>query len=200
MAIKTVGVIGCGLMGAGITQVCAQSGYKAIVCDTTTVQINGGISRIDGILSRNVSKGRLKENEKSVILGRITGTTNFEDLSSCELVIEAVTENLNTKQEIFRTVDKIVRPEALLASNTSSISITELASVTDRPQQVLGLHFFNPVPVMRLIEMVIANTHLGLSNCSISLGSIQHCTLRKCYTKPSEQIDMQPHPFYAKWL
>ena len=155
MAIKTVGVIGCGLMGAGITQVCAQSGYKAIVCDTTTVQINGGISRIDGILSRNVSKRRLKENEKSVILGRITGTTNFEDLSSCELVIEAVTENLNTKQEIFRTVDKIVRPEALLASNTSSISITDLAAVTDRPQQVLGLHFFNPVPVMRLIEMVI---------------------------------------------
>ena len=154
MAIKTVGVIGCGLMGAGITQVCAQSGYKAIVCDTTTVQINGGISRIDGILSRNVSKGRLKENEKSVILGRITGTTNFEDLSSCELVIEAVTENLNTKQEIFRTVDKIVRPEALLASNTSSISITELASVTDRPQQVLGLHFFNPVPVMPLLEIV----------------------------------------------
>ena len=155
MAIETVGVIGCGLMGSGITQVCAQSGYRTIVREATGDLVSGGIGRIDGILSRNVSRGRMTENEKMAVLGRITGTTDFDDLASCDLVIEAVTENLETKQEVFRIVDGIASPDAILASNTSSISITELAAATDRPQQVLGLHFFNPVPVMRLIEMVI---------------------------------------------
>ena len=155
MAIETVGVIGCGLMGSGITQVCAQAGYRTIVREATGDLVSGGIGRIDGILSRNVSKGRMTQDEKAAVLGRITGTTEFEDLASCDLVIEAVTENLETKQEVFRILDGIAPPEAILASNTSSISITELASATDRPQQVLGLHFFNPVPVMKLIEMVI---------------------------------------------
>ncbi len=155
MAIETVGVIGCGLMGSGITQVCAQAGYRTLVREATDDLVSGGIGRIDGILSRNVSKGRMTENEKTAVLGRITGTTDFDDLASCDLVIEAVTENLETKQEVFRIVDGIAQPDAILASNTSSISITELAAATDRPQQVLGLHFFNPVPVMRLIEMVI---------------------------------------------
>ena len=155
MAIETVGVIGCGLMGAGITQVCAEAGYRTIVREASGELVSGGIGRIDGVLSRNVSKGKMSQDEKAAILGRITGTTNFDDLADCDLVIEAVTENLETKQEVFRILDGIARPEAILASNTSSISITELASATDRPEQVLGLHFFNPVPVMRLIEMVI---------------------------------------------
>ncbi len=155
MAIETVGVIGCGLMGAGITQVCAEAGYRTIVHEASDELVSGGIGRIDGVLSRNVSKGKMSKDEKAAVLGRITGTTNFDDLADCDLVIEAVTENLETKQEVFRILDGIARPEAILASNTSSISITELASATDRPEQVLGLHFFNPVPVMRLIEMVI---------------------------------------------
>ena len=155
MAIETVGVIGCGLMGAGITQVCAEAGYRTIVREASGELVSGGIGRIDGVLSRNVSKGKMSKDEKAAVLGRITGTTNFDDLADCDLVIEAVTENLETKQEVFRILDGIARPEAILASNTSSISITELASATDRPEQVLGLHFFNPVPVMRLIEMVI---------------------------------------------
>ncbi len=155
MAIETVGVIGCGLMGAGITQVCAEAGYRTIVREASGELVSGGIGRIDGGLSRNVSKGKMSEDEKAAVLGRITGTTNFDDLADCDLVIEAVTENLETKQEVFRILDGIASPEAILASNTSSISITELASATDRPEQVLGLHFFNPVPVMRLIEMVI---------------------------------------------
>ena len=155
MAIETVGVIGCGLMGAGITQVCAEAGYRTIVREASDELVSGGLGRIDGVLSRNVSKGKKSEDEKAAVLGRITGTTEFDDLADCDLVIEAVTENLETKQEIFRILDGIARPEAILASNTSSISITELASATDRPEQVLGLHFFNPVPVMRLIEMVI---------------------------------------------
>ena len=155
MAIETVGVIGCGLMGSGITQVCAQAGYRTIVREASDELVSGGIGRIDGVLSRNVSKGRMTDTEKAAVLGRITGTTDLDDLSACDLVIEAVTENLETKQEVFRTVDGIAPPGAILASNTSSISITELASATDRPEQVLGLHFFNPVPVMGLIEMVI---------------------------------------------
>ena len=155
MAIETVGVIGCGLMGAGITQVCAEAGYRTIVREASGELVSGGIGRIDGVLSRNVSKGKMSKDEKAAILGRITGTTEFDDLADCDLVIEAVTENLETKQEVFRILDGIASPEAILASNTSSISITELASATDRPEQVLGLHFFNPVPVMRLIEMVI---------------------------------------------
>ena len=155
MAIETVGVIGCGLMGSGITQVCAQAGYRTIVREATDDLVDGGVGRIEGILSRNVSKGRMTQDEKAAVLGRITGTTDFDDLASCDLVIEAVTENLETKQEVFRILDGIAPPEAILASNTSSISITELASATDRPQHVLGLHFFNPVPVMKLIEMVI---------------------------------------------
>lgn len=155
MTIETVGVIGCGLMGAGITQVCAEAGYRTIVREASGELVSGGIGRIEGVLSRNVSKGKMSEDEKAAVLGRITGTTNFDDLADCDLVIEAVTENLETKQEVFRILDGIASPEAILASNTSSISITELASATDRPEQVLGLHFFNPVPVMRLIEMVI---------------------------------------------
>lgn len=155
MAIETVGVIGCGLMGAGIAQVCAEAGYRTIVREASGELVSEGIGRIDGVLSRNVSKGKMSDDEKAAILGRITGTTNFDDLADCDLVIEAVTENLETKQEVFRILDGIASPEAILASNTSSISITELASATDRPEQVLGLHFFNPVPVMRLIEMVI---------------------------------------------
>ena len=155
MAIETVGVIGCGLMGAGITQVCAEAGYRTIVREASDELVSGGIGRIDGVLSRNVSKGKMSDDEKAAVLGRITGTTEFDDLADCDLVIEAVTENLETKQEVFRILDVIASPEAILASNTSSISITELASATDRPEQVLGLHFFNPVPVMRLIEMVI---------------------------------------------
>ena len=155
MAIETVGVIGCGLMGSGIAQVCAQAGYRTIVREASDELVSGGIGRIDGVLSRNVSRGRTTEDEKAAVLGRITGTTDFDDLAACDLVIEAVTENLETKQEVFRTLDGIAPPGAILASNTSSISITELASATNRPEKVLGLHFFNPVPVMKLIEMVI---------------------------------------------
>lgn len=155
MAIETVGVIGCGLMGSGIAQVCAQAGYRTLVREASDELVSGGIGRIDGVLSRDVSKGKMTADEKAAVIGRITGTTGFDDLATCDLVIEAVTEHLETKQEVLRTVDGIVPPGTILASNTSSISITELASATNRPQQVLGLHFFNPVPVMRLIEMVI---------------------------------------------
>ena len=155
MIIKTIGVVGCGLMGGGITQVAAQNGYCTIVREPSDELLEKGIGRIDSILARNVAKGKITEDGKAAVLGRITGTTEFAAFGTCDLVIEAVTENADGKKEVFRTLDGIAPPHAILASNTSSISITELGAVTGRPSQVLGLHFFNPVPVMKLIEMVI---------------------------------------------
>ena len=155
MTIKTIGVVGCGLMGGGITQVAAQNGYCTIVREASDELLKKGIGRIDSILAGNVAKGKITEDGKAEVLGRITGTTEFAAFGTCDLVIEAVTENADVKKEVFRTLDGIAPPHAILASNTSSISITELGAVTGRPSQVLGLHFFNPVPVMKLIEMVI---------------------------------------------
>jgi 3-hydroxybutyryl-CoA dehydrogenase len=155
MTIKTVGVVGCGLMGGGITQMVAQSGYTTIVREASPELLDKGLARIEGILTGNVVKQKMTEEGKSEILGRITATTDFEVFGACDLVIEAATENVDVKKEVFRTLDGIAPPHAVLASNTSSISITELGAVTGRPSQVLGLHFFNPVPVMKLIEMVI---------------------------------------------
>ena len=154
MIIKTIGVVGCGLMGGGITQVAAQNGYCTIVREASDELLEKGIGRIDSILAGNVAKGKITEDGKAEVLGRITGTTEFAAFGTCDLVIEAVTENADVKKEVFRTLDGIAPPHAILASNTSSISITELGAVTGRPSQVLGLHFFNPVPVMKLIEMV----------------------------------------------
>ena len=155
MIIKTIGVVGCGLMGGGITQVAAQNGYCTIVREASDELLEKGIGRIDSILAGNVAKGKITEDGKAAVLGRITGTTEFAAFGTCDLVIEAVPENADGKKEVFRTLDGIAPPHAILASNTSSISITELGAVTGRPSQVLGLHFFNPVPVMKLIEMVI---------------------------------------------
>ena len=155
MIIKTIGVVGCGLMGGGITQVAAQNGYCTIVREASDELLEKGIGRIDSILAGNVAKGKITEDGKAEVLGRITGTTEFAAFGTCDLVIEAVPENADGKKEVFRTLDGIAPPHAILASNTSSISITELGAVTGRPSQVLGLHFFNPVPVMKLIEMVI---------------------------------------------
>jgi len=142
-------------MGGGITQVAAQNGYCTIVREPSDELLEKGIGRIDSILAGNVAKGKITEDGKAEVLGRITGTTEFAAFGTCDLVIEAVPENADGKKEVFRTLDGIAPPHAILASNTSSISITELGAVTGRPSQVLGLHFFNPVPVMKLIEMVI---------------------------------------------
>ena len=155
MTIETVGIVGCGLMGSGITQVCAQAGYRTIVMESSENSLELGMGRINNFLSRDVSKDKLTNTEKVATLDRITSTTKYEDLASCDLVIEAVTENLNEKKLVFQAIDSIAPPHAILASNTSSISITELAAETNRPQSILGLHFFNPVPIMRLIEMVV---------------------------------------------
>src|SRR3954468_19146090 len=152
--IKKVGVIGCGLMGHGIAQVAATAGYDVVVREVAGDVLEKGLGKIDKQLARAVEKGKASQEDADAIRGRITGTTDYADLADCDLVIEAVTENLPTKVEMWREVDGIVKPEALFATNTSSLSVVDQAAATSRPQQFLGLHYFNPAQVMKLVEVV----------------------------------------------
>ncbi|MGH7324168.1 MAG: 3-hydroxyacyl-CoA dehydrogenase family protein [Candidatus Rokuibacteriota bacterium] len=154
MAIKHVGVLGCGLMGAGIAQVTAQSGFRTTVVEATRELLDRGLGSLGQTLEGLVAKGKLEGGSKDEILGRLAGTVRLEDLKDCDLVIEAITENQALKNETFAKLDRICAPHAILASNTSSCNVTAMAAATKRPGQVLGLHFFNPVPLMKLVEVV----------------------------------------------
>ncbi len=154
MEIKKVGVVGCGFMGSGIVQVCAQSGYQVVVSETNDEMLNKGIASIDYYLTRGVEKGRLSQQDKDSALGRIGGTTNIKDFSDCDLVIEAVPEDMDLKKKIFAELNKTCPKRAILATNTSCLSIIDLAMVTGKPDKVLGMHFCSPVPVNRLLEIV----------------------------------------------
>ena len=152
--IEKVGVLGCGLMGHGITQVAAQAGYQVVVREVDEPTLAKGISKIEKQLARAVEKGRMTQAESDAVRGRIEGTTDYQALADSELVIEAITEDLALKLELWRDVDRIVNPEALFATNTSSLSVIEQAASTSRPERFIGLHFFNPVQVMKLLEVV----------------------------------------------
>jgi len=154
MEIKRVGVVGCGLMGSGISQVCAQSGYQVVVSEINDELLNKGLASISLFLTRNVKKGRVSQAEKEATLARIKGTTNIKDFGDCDLIIEAAIENMDVKKKIFTELDKICSKDAILATNTSCLSIIDMATVTTRPEKVLGMHFFNPVPRMKLLEIV----------------------------------------------
>lgn len=154
MEIKTVGVMGAGIMGAGIVQVCAQSGYRVVVSEINDELLRKGLGTVDHFLGRAVKKEKITAEEKDEILERIQGTTDPKDFKDCDLIVEAVIENLELKKEMFEQLDEVCPPHALLTSNTSSMTITEMAAVTERMDKVAGLHFFNPVPVMRLVEIV----------------------------------------------
>ena len=154
MEIKKVGVVGCGTMGSGIAQLCAQSGYQVVASEMNDELLNRGLASINKILTRGVEKGRLSQQDKDATLSRIKGTTNTKDFSDCDLVVEAAIENLDLKKKIFAELDEICPKDAILATNTSCLSIIDMAMVTKRPDKVLGLHFFNPAPVMRLLEIV----------------------------------------------
>jgi 3-hydroxybutyryl-CoA dehydrogenase len=154
MAIQRVGVVGCGLMGAGIAQVSAQSGFSTIVREVSTELVEKGIKNIERNLARLVEKGLINEAAKSEIRGRLRGTTSLGDLKDCDVVVEAIIEQLPAKRELFTALDAICPPSTIFASNTSSLTITEIAAATKRPQRFVGLHFFNPVPVMKLVEVV----------------------------------------------
>ncbi len=152
--IKTIGIIGAGQMGSGIAHVTALAGLDVIINDISTDRINAGLATINGNLARQVAKGTIGENDRQSALGRIKPGPDFAALAACDLVIEAATENEATKVKIFNGVCSHLKPEAMLATNTSSISITRLAAATDRPERFIGIHFMNPVPVMQLVELI----------------------------------------------
>jgi len=154
MQVKKVGVLGCGLMGSGIAQVSAQAGFATTVVEANDELLQRGLGNLRKTLEGLVERGKLEAKAKDDLLGRITGTTRLEDLKDCDLVVEAITENQALKNETFARLDRVCAPHTLLASNTSSCNVTAMAAATRRPGQVLGLHFFNPVPLMKLVEVV----------------------------------------------
>jgi 3-hydroxybutyryl-CoA dehydrogenase len=158
MEIRTVGVLGCGLMGAGIAQVSAAGGYRTIVREVGQGAVDKGLARIRKFLDGSVEKGKLTAEQRDTTLGNLTGTTTFEDLAECDLIIEAIVENVEEKSKAFGALDALVKDHAIYASNTSSLCITELAARTRRPDRFGGLHFFNPVPIMKLVEVIKALT------------------------------------------
>ena len=154
MALKTIGVVGIGSMGSGICQVAAQAGFDVVVCDVDEKFIQKGLGSIDKFLAKTVEKGKMTADQKTAVMGRIKGTTKMEDLKDVDFVIEAALETMEVKKDIFARLDKITRPDVVLGTNTSSLPITEIATATGRPEKVVGVHFFNPVPLMRLVEIV----------------------------------------------
>src|SRR5712692_10643696 len=154
MAIRKVGVVGCGLMGSGIAQVAAAAGFETVVREVSAELVEKGLKGIDKNLNRLVAKGTISDAVKSEIRGRLNGTTSIDDLKDCDVIVEAIIEKLPAKRELFGAVDAICPPATIFASNTSSLTITEIATATKRPQRFVGLHFFNPVPLMKLVEVV----------------------------------------------
>jgi 3-hydroxybutyryl-CoA dehydrogenase len=154
MTIQKVMVIGAGQMGGGIAQVCAQSGYDVLLNDIKEESYTRGLAVISKNLSRNVEKGRMSKEEKSAVLGRITKSLDLQDAKHADIIIEAAVENMEVKRSIFAKLDEIAPDHAILASNTSSLPITEIAAATNRPEKVIGMHFMNPVPVMKLVEII----------------------------------------------
>lgn len=152
--IQTVGVVGCGLMGSGIVEVCARSGLSVVVREITQPALHGGLGRLRTSLDKGLERGKLSADEHAAALDRVRGTTELADMADCDWIIEAAVEDLAVKQATFRELDALVGPDTVLSSNTSSISITKIAAATSRPDRVIGTHFFNPVPVMPLLELV----------------------------------------------
>lgn len=154
MDIKKIGVLGAGTMGNGIAQVAAQAGYNVVMRDIEDRFVEGGIKNIDKFLSKSVEKGKMKPEDKSAVMGRIKGTTKMEDMKDVDFVVEVVLEVMDIKKKVFAELDEVTRKDVILASNTSSMSLTEIATVTKRPDKVVGMHFFNPVPLMKLVEVI----------------------------------------------
>ena len=154
MEIRRVGVVGLGTMGAGIAQVCVQAGVETVGREVSAELVEAARARIEHYLGRGIEKGRLSEQDKEVALARLRTTTDLGDLADCDLVVEAIVEELQAKQDVFRELEGIVGPEAVLATNTSALSVTAIAGATKHPERVVGMHFFNPAPVLPLVEVV----------------------------------------------
>lgn len=156
MKIKSVGIVGCGAMGAGIVEVCAQAGFPVMVSEANDDFLKKGMSSINAYFSKSIEKGKITPQDKEAILSRIKGTTNMTDLKDCDIIIEAVPEKIEMKKSVFSTLDKVCPKETILATNTSALSIVDIAIATNRPDRFIGMHFFNPVPVMKLLEVVVS--------------------------------------------
>lgn len=154
MAFRKIGVVGCGLMGSGIAQICAQSGYDTVILEMEQSLLDKGLGRIRKFLDAGVEKGKVKSEDRDATLSRLRGTVEVKDLADCDLIIEAVVENLESKRRLFDALDEVTGESCIYASNTSSLSVTEMAAATRRPSRFVGLHFFNPVPLMKLVEVV----------------------------------------------
>jgi len=154
MSIKKVGVVGCGLMGSGIAQISAQAGFPTVVREVSGDLVDRGLGSIRKFLKGGVEKGKLAQADMDNTLGKLSGTTELRDLADCDLVVEAIVESIDAKRELLASLDGIAKPETIFASNTSSLSITEMSTFVKRPERVIGLHFFNPVPLMKLVELV----------------------------------------------
>lgn len=154
MAFNKIGVVGCGLMGRGIVEVSAKSGYAVVVSEINKELLDKGLKAIDQSLAKAVEKGKMAAADKDKAMGKIKGTVDMNDFKDCDLIVEAAIENLELKKKIFTDLDKICKPDAILSTNTSCLSVMDMAAVTRRPEKVLGCHFFNPVPVMQLLELV----------------------------------------------
>ena len=154
MEIKKVGVLGCGLMGSGIAQIAAQAGYETVVREVDDEVLKKGLKRIEDFLTKGVQKGKLTEAQMTEILDRLHGTTKLSDLASCDIIIEAVVENIEVKKQVFSELDGMCPEHTIFATNTSSLTVIEMAAATKRPDRFVGLHFFNPVPIMKLVEVV----------------------------------------------
>lgn len=164
--IKKVGVVGCGIMGGGIAQTCVAAGYTTVVREVNQQFLDKGMNAVRSNLAKAVERGKMTEAQKSEALARLTGTVRFEDFKDCDLVIEAAIENIEEKRKVFSALDGICPAHAILASNTSSLCITEMAAATKRPDRVVGIHFFNPVPAMKLAEVV-----RGIASSDESVGA-----------------------------
>jgi len=185
---EVIGVIGAGTMGNGIAQVCARAGYSVIMRDVREDLLERGISAIDKSLQRDVDKERLAVGEKGEVIKRIRTTTDLSSLNVASFVVEAVTENLAVKTEVFKALDEITPPAAILASNTSSISITKLAAATSRPDKIIGMHFMNPVPVMKLVEVI-----RGIATSDETYDRVQDLTVKLGKTP----LDCQDSPGFV---
>ena len=154
MAYETIGVVGCGLMGSGIAQVSAQADYRTVVREVDEATVAAGLGRIGSFLAAGVARGKMSAEDRDRTLANLSGTSRLEDLADCDLIIEAIVESVDAKRDVFATLERVVGPDTVFASNTSSLCITELAAATRRPERFIGLHFFSPVPIMKLVEVI----------------------------------------------
>lgn len=183
--MKKIGVLGTGTMGAGIVQVLAQSGFEVVVRARRQTSVDKGISTVEKNLDRLIAKEKMTADEKTVIMGRIKGSTDIEIIKDADLVIEAATEDMESKKALFAELDALCKPETIIATNTSSLSITEIATATNRPDKIIGMHFFNPVPMMKLVEII-----LGLATSEETKTTI--VALTETLGKTAVQVEEAP--------